>query len=595
MYILGIHDGHNGAACLMKEGVILYAVQEERFRRLKNFWGPPIESIRACLSFAGIGLSDLQEIAFASYQHPTRGYISRDDYITYTREMLRTRNHKAVLRYVLDQIKSRFRKPSYDVGKRLRLYRELGLECLPQERIKTVEHHICHFATAAFGSDNGVGNDLLVFTVDGYGDGECATVSTLSKTGTIRKVFSSPDTHPFAKIYAWVTVYLGFIHLEHEYKLMGMAPYANPDRARKMADKFASLLPFEDGRWLYWRGPIRTEVDDYLIYQDIQRICAFERFDDVCGGLQLFSEELIVKFVEYWVQKTSIRNIALSGGFFMNVKANQVLKNSKSLERIYIFPSCGDETNAIGAAMFNYFANTGQRPKSIREFTLGDAISDVGPDELVNSGLHGAAAKATYFDDIETEIARLLASGEIVARVKGREEFGARALGNRSILANPSDWRKVQIINDMIKSRDFWMPFAASIIDEDKERYLKNCDDSYAAHYMIMTYDAINTGDILAAIHPKDKTVRPQVVTEEFNPEYHRLIRAFKDFTGVGAVLNTSFNLHGHPLVHSVKDAVDVFFNSGLKFLAVGNFLLVKQSTFTEVSLKITGKEPVEL
>lgn len=580
MFILGIHDGHNSAACLMKDGELVYAIQEERFRRIKNFWGPPIASIRACLSFAKIDLADVHEIVFSSYAYPNTEYISRDKYVGYTKAMLRRRNTKVALRYTLKQVlKPVFRKSPYDVAKRLALYRGLGFERFAPERIRTVQHHYCHFATAAFGSDNGVGSDLLVITVDGYGDGENATVSTLSQAGETLKLFSSPGTQPFATIYAYVTLYLGFIHLEHEYKLMGMAPYANPTRARKMADKFASLLSFEDGRWSYWRGPIRTEVDDHLIYKDIQRVCEFERFDDICGGLQLFSEELILKFVEYWVQKTGTRNVALSGGFFMNVKANRILKDSTQIEKIYVFPSCGDETNAMGAAMYSYFTKTGERPKSIREFTLGDSISNVTADELIELGLDSAAVKVTYFGDIETEIARLLASGEIVARVKGRDEFGARALGNRSILANPSNWRAPPIINDMIKSRDFWMPFAASIIDEDKARYLKNCNDGYAAHYMVMTYDSLNTEDIFAAIHPKDKTIRPQVVTQEFSPDYYRLIKAFKNLTGIGAVLNTSYNLHGYPLVHSVKDAVDVFLASGLNFLAVGNLLLVKRQT----------------
>lgn len=578
MYRLGIHDGHNSAACLMMDGEVVYSAQEERFRRIKNYWGPPIEAVRASLRFANLQLADLSEIVFSSYQHPTKSYTSRDDYINYTREMLRSKSIKAVLRSSLDRVKSIISSPRYELGARLSLYEELGFRAYSKDNIKTVQHHLCHFATAAFGSDNGRDKDLLVITVDGYGDGEDATVSILSSTGQIKKLISSPDTHPFAKIYAWVTVFLGFIHLEHEYKLMGMAPYANPSRARKMADKFTSLVPFQDGSWSYWRGPIRTEVDDHLIYSDIRRICEFERFDDICGGLQLFSEELIVKFVEFWVQKTGIRNVALSGGFFMNVKANQILKDSSKIEKLYIFPSCGDETNAMGAAMYSYFFSTGQRPKPIQEFTLGDAVADPSKEELLSYGVDARSVEITHYDDIEMEVARLLAKGEIVARVKGREEFGARAMGNRSILANPSEWRTVQIINDMIKSRDFWMPFAASVLDDAREYYLKNYNENYAAHYMVMTYDSLNTKDIFAATHPKDGTVRPQVVTKVLNPDYYRLIKAFRDMTGIGAVLNTSYNLHGYPLVHSIKDAVEVFLNSGLKFLAVGNQLLAKKS-----------------
>lgn len=574
MYSLGIHDGHNSSACLMQDGRIVYAVQEERFSRVKNFWGPPVESVKACLSYAGIGLAGVQEIAFAGHDHPTRSSISRDDYTRYTRSMLSAQNPRAFLSRVLDRARSMFSKPEYDLQRRLGFYANVGLDEFPREAIWTVRHHDCHFATAAFGSGNGRDHDLLVITVDGYGDGENATVSTLDKDGEIRRHHVSPDTLPFAKLYAWVTVYLGFIHLEHEYKLMGMAPYANPARARKVADKFSALAPYSEGRWSYWRGAMKPEVDDHLIYRDIRRICEFERFDDVCGGLQLFCEELILKFVEHWVEKTGVRHVALSGGFFMNVKANQLLRGSAHIQSIYVFPSCGDESNAIGAVMFRHFTATGRRPVPIAELTLGDPIGEVSIDEIRKLGADAGALKVSRFEDIESEIARLLASGEIVARVKGREEFGARALGNRSILANPSDWRTVQVINDMIKSRDFWMPFAASILDADAPRYLSEYSEEYQAHYMIMTYDSINTADIMAATHPKDRTVRPQVVTREFNPDYYRLIEEFRKLTGIGAVLNTSFNLHGYPLVHSVRDAVDVLLRSGLKYLAIGNLLL---------------------
>ena len=180
-------------------------------------------------------------------------------------------------------------------------------------------------------------------------------------------------------------------------------------------------------------------------------------------------------------------------------------------------------------------------------------------------------------EDIEREVAALLAKGEVVARYKGREEFGARALGNRSILADPSRYDVVQIINKMIKCRDFWMPFACSILQEDADTYVKNPKGVFAP-YMILTFDSKKTEDIRAGSHPEDKTVRPQIVTPAHNAEYHRLISEFKKLTGRGAVLNTSFNLHGFPIVSSPDDAAEVFVKSGLRHLAVGDYLLSKGS-----------------
>jgi carbamoyltransferase len=182
------------------------------------------------------------------------------------------------------------------------------------------------------------------------------------------------------------------------------------------------------------------------------------------------------------------------------------------------------------------------------------------------------------FDDIETEVARLLSIGEVVARVKGREEFGARALGNRSILAHPCDFRVVQHINKMIKSRDFWMPFAPSILDRRAGDYIENPKE-LSSPYMMLTFGGTPLGreELSAACHPYDGTLRPQILERSYNPDYYRLIEAFEGLTGIGGVLNTSCNLHGEPIVSSPEDAIRTFENSGLLHLALGQHLISKK------------------
>jgi carbamoyltransferase len=181
-----------------------------------------------------------------------------------------------------------------------------------------------------------------------------------------------------------------------------------------------------------------------------------------------------------------------------------------------------------------------------------------------------------YVEDIEAASARLLAEGHVIARCKGRSEFGARALGNRSILADPTKTHVIREINDMIKSRDFWMPFAPSMLPEAAKEYLVN-KKNIESPYMIMAFDTTEKrGDLLAALHPYDNTARPQVVTKQMNPDYHRLIDEFRKITGRGVVLNTSFNLHGYPIVDSPEDALDVLARSGLKCLALGNYMVRK-------------------
>jgi carbamoyltransferase len=177
--------------------------------------------------------------------------------------------------------------------------------------------------------------------------------------------------------------------------------------------------------------------------------------------------------------------------------------------------------------------------------------------------------------NLQFEVARLLAEGHVVARFEGAEEFGARALGNRSILANPANDKVTQVINRAIKNRDFWMPFACSVLKESEARYIAN-PKNINAPYMILAFDSRNTPEIIAGCHPEDGTIRPQVVIQSHNPAYHRLIQLFEERTGCGALLNTSFNMHGEPIVSQPHEAVDVMKRSGLKYLALGKYLISK-------------------
>jgi carbamoyltransferase len=228
----------------------------------------------------------------------------------------------------------------------------------------------------------------------------------------------------------------------------------------------------------------------------------------------------------------------------------------------------------MGAA-FHWHAEQGGQVDPIGSLYWGPDITDAQVERELPA-LQGKGYRVERCADIEREVAELLAKGEVVARAKGRMEFGARSLGNRSILADPTREDVVRVINDMIKSRDFWMPFAPSILEEESDRYLVN-PKGMAAPYMIITFDTTeHVGDLTGAVQPYDRTARPQVVQRAHNPEYHRLISHFADKTGRGAVLNTSFNLHGYPIVNDARDAIDVLERSGLQHLAVANHLISK-------------------
>jgi carbamoyltransferase len=306
----------------------------------------------------------------------------------------------------------------------------------------------------------------------------------------------------------------------------------------------------------------------------------YHRFDWVCGGIQKLTEDMLTTWIRNAVTETGVRKVVLSGGVFMNVKANKAIMELPEVEALFIFPSCGDETNAIGAAWHLYSEVKKQKGERIdiqplEHFYLGSEFNEGEIDEAIKGYHFEKKVNIKECNDIEKVVAELIAKGEVVARFKGRMEFGARSLGNRSILANPSEWKVIKIINDMIKNRDFWMPFAPSMLGDRSHEYVVN-PKGIKAPYMILTFDTKQekVNKLIAAIHPYDSTCRPQEVYKDWNEGYYKLISYYSCLTGESTILNTSFNLHGYPIVCTPEDALEVFNRSGLTYLALENMLL---------------------
>jgi carbamoyltransferase len=360
---------------------------------------------------------------------------------------------------------------------------------------------------------------------------------------------------------------------EDEYKVMGLAPYAKPQDFIHLTDQLRGLIRINSsGNWVSIPNP------ENLLYE-LERIYRSQRFDRIAGAIQSLTESLVTQWVDFWIRKTGCRNVAVAGGVFMNVKVSQKLAESDSIDRLYVVPSAGDESCAIGCAAWATLTNS----PSLRLQPLGDLYLGMEYDRAaIKNALQDSLAESRYFisepANIGRDLAGLLAQNRIVARFSGRMEFGARALGNRSILANPSDLANVRHLNAAIKNRDFWMPFAPSILEEDMHRYVLN-PKQISAPYMCIAFDSVSTAraEIAAAIHPMDFTVRPQVVRKDWNPGFYEIIRMFKEQTGIGALLNTSFNLHGEPMVCSPLDAIRTVDQSGLSHLVLGEFLLTKK------------------
>jgi carbamoyltransferase len=311
----------------------------------------------------------------------------------------------------------------------------------------------------------------------------------------------------------------------------------------------------------------------------LDRMLAGQRFDLIAAGVQRFIEDWLVAWVRNCIRETGIRKVACSGGVFMNVKANLRVLEIPELEDLYIFPSCGDESNSIGAAL-RLAAQMGHRHAgALGPIYYGEPITDGEADRALDAAGASGRFRSAYVNDIERKTAEELAAGKIVARAKGAMEFGARALGNRSILARADSVGVVRTLNQIVKSRDFWMPFAPSVLAERAGEYYTK-PKAVASPYMMFAFHSRpeKRAVFAAAQHPYDFTTRPQEVTVAHNADYHRLLKEYEARTGEAIVLNTSFNLHGEPMVYRARDAVDVFLRSGLEYMALGNWWVEKVS-----------------
>jgi carbamoyltransferase len=317
----------------------------------------------------------------------------------------------------------------------------------------------------------------------------------------------------------------------------------------------------------------------YAAYEFLRRVLAGQRFDYVAAGTQMFVENMLTTWVRKTIRTTGLSQIACSGGVFMNVKANLSILELPEVENMYVFPSCGDESNSIGAACWEA-ARAGDPVDPLEGLYFGDPITDAEAQlALEEVARLDCKLRFRWEPDIERVTADQLAQGKIVARASGKVEFGARALGNRSILARADSPAVVRTINEAIKNRDFWMPFAPSVLAESAHRYYSK-PKPIASPYMMFAFRSLaeTRSAFVAGQHPYDFTARAHEVTAEHNPGYHRMLQQYEGITGDGIILNTSFNLHGEPIVYRARDCVDVFLRSGLENMALANWWVEKRS-----------------
>jgi carbamoyltransferase len=568
-YILGLHSGHNASACIGDESGLIYAVQEERLTGEKNYWGTPKNAIQACLRRVRAAPRDLIAVAHGGVQSLCK-YHSRED-------VLRAYGRQKSL---LGKFRQRIAVPLFiklrpNWGQE-RLHAELAAEGLGGVETVHHDHHHTHAATAYYGLRRNATDKCLILTCDGDGDGLCTTVRVMGG-GEDRLIAATPWDNSLGALYSWITYGMGFVPLEHEYKLMGMAPYASDKAAEKTAEVFARYLGFDPTGLQFQRHTFRRTND---LAESLFRDLKGKRFDYICAGLQRFTEDMLCRWTANAVRATGVRRVMAAGGVFMNVKANKRIGELAEVESFEAFPSCSDETLSIGAYYLEAARRFGgDRVRALDHFYLGDGLDETETVEAVEKAGFSYCKPA----DMASAIANLLVQGQPVARCAGQMEFGARALGNRSILADPRNQDVVRVINQMVKKRDFWMPFAPMIMHDRQDEYLQNTK-RLPSPYMMMTFDTReNFREMIAAVHNADLTCRAQILKPDQNPQMHAILEAFAHRTGRGVILNTSFNLHGFPIVRTAADALHVFRNSGLEYLQVGDYLVAKSNSLANV------------
>ncbi|MFZ0960210.1 MAG: carbamoyltransferase [Terriglobia bacterium] len=558
MISLGINYSqmHDSSACIARDGELLFAVAEERLSRAKHDGRFPALAIKACLDFARVRPEQLDYIAFgwspprALYLHDLADFVRGRYPLSYLNVLNSTRQ---------------FFTMQHQGGGQRRFTQHFGPT---KARMLFVDHHLAHAISAYAHSGF---EEAAVVVVDGRGAWE-ATSIWHGRNGRLDHVLTIPWPNSLGLLYAAFTEYLGFQPYSDEWKVMGLAPYGRPGIDLK---DFITLdhgfYEIDGPRLLGGGSNLDGRIAERLGPKRVPESEIESRYKDVAFAVQDACEQAMQGIAEVAVKKTGCRKLCLAGGVALNSKANGLILSSGLVESIFIQPAASDDGVALGAVFAPYLESGEHLPlKALRQVYLGSAYEDSDIEKVLRT----YKLRSTRPGDLPGTTADLLAAGKIIGWFQGRMEFGPRALGNRSILADPRDAEMNAKVNNAVKFREWWRPFAPSLLAESAGDYLQSAVDS---PFMILTSQVRpEKRSVIPSVTHVDGSARPQTVEEKANPLYWRVIKAFGERTGVPVIMNTSFNLRGEPIVCSPTDAIRTFFSSGMDALVIGDFLVEK-------------------
>ena len=590
MYILGISCYfHDSAAVLLKDGVLLSAIEEERFSRKKHDFEFPFNSIGFCLESNGIKGSDLDYVVF--FEKP---FLKFDRLLRTTLQGF-PKTHRLFVQSMRTWLVDKLWIKSL-------ICKEIGIS---PNNILFSEHHVSHAASAFFCSPF---EESATLTFDGVGEWGTTTMGVGNGNNlSLTRELHFP--HSIGLLYSAFTAFLGFEINEGEYKVMGMAPYGDPkyvdhvwevvqqgsdgafrldptyfsfhySTTKSYTKKFIKLF----GEPRNGRVNFFTKGTGYASYfgekpNNYEELCSYnQRYADIAASIQWVTEELIVELARELYRETGSKRLCLAGGVALNSVANTRIWRDTPFEEIYIQPSAGDGGGALGAALFAWNTVLGNSDR----FVMDNAYWGPSYNESeIRAALNDAHLTYRYIDD-EVKLTQLtvdrIISGKVIGLFQGRSEWGPRALGNRSILADPRNPDMKDLVNSKIKFREPFRPFAPAVTVNRCSDYfdLPNPDTNWPGRFMLMVVP-VSDGkqEVIPAVSHLG-TARVQTVHQEPSPFYYNLIDTFGEATGVPVLLNTSFNVAGEPMVNSPMDAIKTFLDSGIDNLVIGNFLLDK-------------------
>ena len=568
IYTIGIHDGHNCGASLSLNGKIVSSYLEERFTRKKNAVGFPTKSLLELFKVSKISEKDIHSYYFSSkFMHQTEYLTNLSDWYK-----------KSYDDQKIDEAKPKhYEKKIFNIRKEERISKLISITNTTRNKINFLDHHSCHLYAAYYCSPyTNLEKKILGITADGSGDNISSTVNVIEK-GKFKRFSQSSRHASLGKIYSRITMLLGMKPWEHEYKVMGLAPYSSNKMIESQLSKLNNLLKVDEKKLVFKQNTklSMNYIMDYLIEN-----FKYQRFDIVAGTIQKFTEQMILNLVRSSLNKTKTDTLVCGGGLFMNIKANKLISELPKLKNVFFMPSAGDESLSIGAALYGYYNNFNiQIKSSINHLYFGKSYYDEENKELIikQSKKYKTKVKISNNDRSYKKVAKLLADNKIIARCCNNSEWGARSLGNRSILCRPDKLENINLLNRAIKQRDFWMPFSPAILENHYKKYIINNKD-ISPYFMSVAFDTIerNRSKIIASIHPVDFTARPQVVNKKNNYDFYLLLNQFYKLTKIPCLLNTSFNLHGEPIVERPIDALRVFYLSKIDVLVLNKYIITK-------------------